>query len=239
MNRRLNAILVPVFSLALAGVAHAQLKDNLEVNLFGGVSVYSQKHFEVGFPQSTTPIQGAFRLNTAIRGGARVGVYTRGHWSEEFFYSYEPSTAYFIRRTAPSNTLNVRLGIHNYGVTALYYLQENESHSIRPFLSIGIGGTMYLLTPEAKAFVHDPLRGNVPDMNSSNEIAMNYGVGVKMRSSDWLGFRAEIRGFLGRSPSFGLVRQSNDPNATVFPASGAISNGEASAGVIFYFFKRR
>ncbi len=239
MNRRLNAILVPLFSLALAGVAHAQLKDNLEVNLFGGASVYSQKHFEVGFPQSTTPIQGAFRLNTAIRGGARVGVYTRGHWSEELFYSYEPSTAYFIRRTAPSNSLNLRLGIHNYGVTALYYFQESESHNIRPFLSIGIGGTFYKLTPEAEAFVRDPLRGNVPDMNSSNEIAMNYGVGVKMRSSDWLGFRADIRGFLGRNPSFGLVRQSDNPNATVFPASGVISNGEASAGVIFYFFKRR
>ena len=76
-------------------------------------------------------------------------------------------------------------------------------------------------------------------MNSDNELAMNYGVGVKMRTSDWLGFRADIRGILGRNPSFGLARQSNDPNATVFPAGGVISNGEASAGVIFYFFKRR
>jgi len=239
MNRRLNAILVPLFSFALAGVAHAQLQDNLEVNLLGGGSLYSQKHFVVAFPQTIIPIQGAFRMNTAIRGGARVGVYTRGHWSEELFYSYEPSTAYFIRRTAPSSTLNVRLGIHNYGVTALYYFQENESHSIRPFLSIGIGGTFYHITTESQAFLRDPLGGNVPDMNSDNELAMNYGVGVKMRTSDWLGFRADIRGILGRNPSFGLARQSNDPNATVFPAGGVISNGEASAGVIFYFFKRR
>ena len=73
----------------------------------------------------------------------------------------------------------------------------------------------------------------------ANEIALNYGVGVKMRSSDWVGFRADLRGFLGRSPSFGLVRRSNDPNATVFPASGAIHNGEASVGVVFYFYNKR
>src|SRR4051812_25080483 len=88
----------------LPNVAHAQLKDNLELNVFGAGSVYTDKKFEVGFPQitssvigspqSTTPIQGAFRLSKAARGGFRVGVYTRGHWSEEFFYSYEPNIAH-------------------------------------------------------------------------------------------------------------------------------------------------
>ena len=68
---------------------------------------------------------------------------------------------------------------------------------------------------------------------------MNYGFGVKStRSAGWLGFRFDLRGFVGRHPSFGLARQSNDPNATVFPATGVIHNGEASAGLIFYFGKR-
>jgi hypothetical protein len=239
MNRRLNnAILVPAISLVFANVALAQLKDNLEFNLFGGVSVYSSKKFEIGFPQSTLPIQGTFRLNKAVRGGLRVSVYTRGHWSEEFFYSYEPSTAHFIRRSPPTNSVDLRLGIHNYGITGLYYLQEDESHSIRPFLSIGVGGTFYRFTPEAEAISRDPLRGNLPVTNS-NVLTLNYGVGVKTRTSGWLGFRADVRGFLMRNPTFGLPRQSNDPNAPVFPASGAIHNAEASAGVVFYFFKRR
>src|SRR5947209_4569365 len=103
MDRRLtSAIFVFCVFVLLPGAALAQLKDNLEVNLFGGGSVYSDKKFEIGFPQSTLPVQGAFKLNKAIRGGLRVGVYTRGHWSEEFFYSYEPSTAHFIRRSAPT-----------------------------------------------------------------------------------------------------------------------------------------
>jgi hypothetical protein len=228
--------------------ARAQLKDNIELNLFGGGSFYVRKNFEVGFPQTTSvigssfttaPVKGAFQMGNAIRGGLRVGVYDRGHWSEEFFYSYEPSTARFIRRSSPSASLGLDVGVHNYGVTALYYLNDNESRNVRPFLSIGVGGTLYQLSSEAKSFARDPFRGNLPGINNSNELALNYGVGIKTRASDWLGFRADIRGFLGHTPNFGLPTESSDPNATVFPVSGAINNGEASAGVIFYFFNRR
>jgi hypothetical protein len=235
-------ILLPV-------IAQAQIKDNIEINVFGGGSFYTDKKFEVGFPQitgsvlgpaaTTAPIQGAFRFTNALRGGLRVGVYTRGHWSEEFFYSYEPSTAHIIRRSPPTGSINLGVGIHNYGVTALYYLEENESRVIRPFLSIGVGGTFYRLNDRAVSFARDPFRGNLPGINNSNELALNYGIGVKARTSGWLGFRADVRGFLEHTPAFGLPRESNDPNATVFPVTGAIHNGEASVGVIFYFYNKR
>ncbi len=249
MNRALRITLFVLSLFVLSpNLAHAQLSDNFELNLFGGGSFYTQKRFEVGFPQTTsvigsslttTPVQGAFRMNKAIRGGVRVGVYTRGHWSEEFFYSYEPSSARFIRRSAPSASLGLDVGVHNYGVTALYYLNDNETRNFRPFLSIGVGGTIYRLTSQAQSFARDPFRGNLPGINNSHELALNYGIGVKTRASDWLGFRADIRGFVGHTPSFGLPHESSDPNATVFPVAGAIQNGEASAGVIFYFFNRR
>jgi len=239
MNRRLqNIIGMLVYLLAFSSVAHAQLKDNIEVNLFGGGSIYTKKNFEIGFPQSATPIQETFKLSrAAFRGGLRVGVYDRGHWSEEFFYSYEPNTAHFV---ATSTSVDLPIRVHNFGVTALYYLQENESQSIRPFLSVGLGGTLYRLTQEAESIAGDPSQGNLPGIKSSNVLTLNYGVGVKVRPlSGWLGFRADVRGFLGPNPSFRLPSQSADPNAIVFPAGGAMSNGEASAGVIFYFFNRR
>jgi len=138
-----------------------------------------------------------------------------------------------------SGALHLAVGIHNYGVTALYYLQENESRGVRPFLSIGIGGTFYNLTKEAFSFARDPFRGNLPGINNSNELTMNYGIGVKARTSGWLGFRADVRGFVEHVPSFGLPHESNNPNAVVFPVSGAINNGEASVGVVFYFYNRR
>ena len=240
MRRRLaNTIIVLSFGLGLANPAIAQVKDNLELNVFGGGSWYSTKKYEVGFPQSATPVSGQFRFDRALRAGLRASVYTRGHWSEELFYSYEPNKAHFLRHTAPTGSVTLSTQVHNYGVTALYYLNENESHSVRPFLSVGIGGTVYRLTPQARAFADDPLRGNLGDMDNSHELALNYGVGFKARSSGWLGFRADVRGFLGRTPSFGLARHSSDPNSTVFPASGALHNAEASAGLIFYFYGKR
>ena len=50
---------------------------------------------------------------------------------------------------------------------------------------------------------------------------------------------ADLRGFLGGTPSFGLPQESNNPNAAVFPPGGALNNGEASAGIVIYFFKKR
>ena len=237
--RGTNTALALVVGLCLSSAAHAQLKDNIEVNAFGGGSWYSAQHFETGFPQSVTPVFGKFRMDNTWMGGLRLGVYTRGHWSQEFFFSYEPNNANLIRTTAPASSMSLSTKVINYGVNAIYYLNDNESEKFRPFLSAGIGGTSYLLTTEAKSFAIDPLRGNLPDIDNSNELAFNYGVGVKSRTAGWLGFRADVRGFVGRSPSFGLARRSSDPNATVFPASGAINNAQATAGIIVYFFGKR
>ena len=234
-----NAIVVMGFCLGLSSAAYAQLKDNLELNVFGGGSWFSSKKYDIGFPQSITPVAGKFRLDHGLRAGLRVGVYTSGHWSEEFFYSYEPNKAHIIRQTAPSKDAALAIQVHNYGINALYYLNDNESLSVRPFLSIGIGGTLYRLTPQAQIFINDPLRGNLGDINNSNELAVNFGFGVKTRTTNWVGLRGDVRGFIGRTPSFGLARESGDPNATVFPASGPLHNTEATVGVVFYFFGKR
>jgi opacity protein-like surface antigen len=234
-----NAVLTLGLGLWLSGVAFAQLKDNIEINLFGGGSWYSAKNFEISYPQSVTPILGRFHFDNAWKGGVRLGVYTRGHWGEEFFYSYEPNNAHFIRRTPPTGAFDLSVQVHSYGATALYYLNDDESQRWRPFLSVGLGGTVYMLTADARTFATDPLRGNLLDIDNSNELVFNYGAGVKTRGSRWLGFRADVRGFVGRTPSFGLARRSTDPNATVFPVSGGLYNAEASAGVILYFFGKR
>src|SRR5438093_3163597 len=194
MNRRLKDLIVTfVCLLAFSSVAHAQLKDNIEVNLFGGGSIYSRKKFEIGFPQSAIPIQETFKLSRAVRGGLRVGVFDRGHWSQEFFYSYEPNTAHFFRVSAPSTSVDLRLRVHNYGFTGLYYFQYNESQSLRPFVSICVGGTLYRLTQEAESIARDSLRGNFPGIKNSHLIALSYGICWRVRqSSSWIGFREDL-----------------------------------------------
>jgi hypothetical protein len=243
MRQRLaNAIGVIGLCAWMSTGAYAQygVKDNAEINLFGGGSFFSSKDFEISFPQSLTPVQGEFRLDHATwLAGVRVGVYTRGHWSEEFFYSYQPNKVHLDRVTPPTVSTVIPIQVHNYGITGLYYFSENESRTVRPFLSIGVGGVLYRLTQESEAFAHDPLRGDLLDMHNSNEFALNYGVGIKARAAKWVGFRADIKGFLGQTPTFGIPRHSPDPTVTVFPVGGALSNAEASAGLVFYFFEKR
>jgi len=243
MSRWLSTA-IAVFALygCMASAAYAQyshLRDNIELNLFGGGSWYTHNDFEVSFPQSVTPIEDRLNFDRAVRGGVRLGVYTHGHWSEELFYSYEPNTTHLVRFTPTATSVSLPTRVQNYGVTALYYFHDDETHHVRPFLSIGVGGTLYMLTAEAQAIARDPQRGNLPPIRNSNELSMNYGIGVKTRVNRWLGFRADARGFVSATPSFGLPHSSSDPAQPVLPVSGATNNGEASAGLVFYFFERR
>jgi opacity protein-like surface antigen len=239
MTRRLtNAILLVFCCLALSNNVFAQLKDNIELNVFGAGSVYTRNHYEIGYPQSPNPIPGEVKFHPHARFGTRLGVYTRGRWGEEFFYSFEPN-GMTISQGGPTPTkTDIRIRMHNYGINALYYLQETESHAFQPFVSAGIGGVLYEIRQESSAFLRDPARGNLEDMNNANEVAFNYGFGFKVHPGGWFGLRFDIRDFMVRQPSFGLARQSNDPNATVFPATGILNNGELSLGVTFYFGKR-
>jgi hypothetical protein len=242
MNRRLtNAFLALGLYLFFSNNAFAQyqLKDNIEVNVFGAGSVWSSKHYVIGYPQSPTNIPGELKIDSEGRFGVRLGVYTRGHWGEEFYYSYEPNGVTISQGGPFPKTTNIRVGISNYGINSLYYLNETESHAFQPFLSAGLGGTLYEIRQESLANLRNPALGNIPDADNSNELAFNFGFGFKARTNGWLGFRFDVRDYVSRAPSFGLARQSNNPTATVLPATGAINNGEVSVGLTFYFFGRR
>ena len=46
---------IGVFSM-LSSAVYAQLREDLELNIFGAGSIHSNKHFEISFPQSATLI---------------------------------------------------------------------------------------------------------------------------------------------------------------------------------------
>jgi len=239
MTRRLtNAITLLGIYLVFSSNAFAQLKDNLELNLFGAGSVHTKNQYEIGFPQSAVPIPGELRIQAHARFGTRLGVFTRGHWGQEFFYSFEPNRMRISQGGALPSRTDIHLGIHNYGINALYYPRETESHVFQPFLSAGIGGTLYHISHDSVTNLRDPSRGNLPDMDNANELAFNFGLGFKTRSTGRVGLRVDLRDYVGRSPSFGLERRSNVATDTVLPATGVIHNGELSVGLVFYFGRR-
>src|SRR5207245_2940651 len=100
-----SALILVGVLMMFSSAAFAELRDDLEVNIFGIGTVHSAKDYEIGFPQSATPIPGHFKFDKGIGGGLRVNVYSRGHWGEEIFYSYESNTAHFTRRGTSSSSL--------------------------------------------------------------------------------------------------------------------------------------
>ena len=235
-----NSFLMLLGCLIFAAPSLAQEADDLELNFFVAGSMYTKNTFDVGFPQSPTPIQSQFRFDDSIRGGIRMNVFNGGHWGEEFFYSFEPNQA-TIKQTVTSPATGTAvfqtkldIQVHNFGINAIYFLSADEVRRTRPFFSFGFGGTVYRPTDEARQAAADPNRANLRGFGQSNELALNYGTGFKSRLNDRVGFRMDVKGFLGRSPSFSLARESSDPAAKVFPASGAIHNLEASGGLIVY-----
>jgi hypothetical protein len=239
MTRRVINAAIPLLGLCLmlSNNAYAQEGNNLELNLFGAGSIYTRNHYQIGYPQTATPFTGEMRFEPHSRFGGRFGVYTRGRWGEEFFYSFEPNTVRLQASASPGPT-DMRLRIHNYGANALFYMVETESHGFQPFLSAGLGGTVYQIRQESLSTVRDPRRGNLPDINNSHELAFNYGLGFKARSAGWFGLRLDLRDFVARAPSFGLARQSIDPLAVVMPATGVVHNAELSLGFTIYFNRR-
>jgi hypothetical protein len=236
MNRCVTAAIVFLsFCFLCSNNVWAQFSDYSELNVFGAGSIYSKNNFQTAFPQSAVPIPGQLKFDSHFRAGARFGMYMRGHWGEEVFYSYEPNTMTIISGAPAASRKDFSIGINNYGVNALYYFAEVETHSVLPFVSAGIGGTFYRVRPTSLAFARNPAGGNFPDMNNANELAFNFGGGFKTHTKGWFGIRADVRDFIGRTPSFGIPRSSNNPAAIVLPAFGATNNFEGSFGFVFYF----
>jgi len=232
MKRSLLSLILLVVVLGVPSMAFSQEFRNLELNPFLAGSGHTKSLYTIGFPQTIAPISGEFKYKNALRGGLRFNINTTGHWGEELFFSYEPNTAQIRRKTAPQHELDLGTRILNFGVNALYYINENEDAHMRPYLTFGVGGTMDRPTAVAIQVANDPLQGNLPGFSSDSYLALNYGFGFKQRLSKDFGFRLDVRGFVTRNPTFGLPRSSPDASAVVFPATGAASNLEVSVGMI-------
>ena len=121
-----RSVLSVVVLVGIAGLAQAQEFRNMELNTFVALSSHTKNQFEIGFPQTITPIQAEFKLNNTTRGGLRFNVNTTRHWGEEVFFSYEPNKARLTRKTTPAQTQNLPIRTYNFGINAMYYMNEEE-----------------------------------------------------------------------------------------------------------------
>ena len=212
--------------------AQSQSNFDFEMNLFAGPSFFTDKLFEIGPPQSPTPIPMTFGVGRDLRGGLRLNFITTEKWGLEAFSSYESTTTAIQRNDNAVPELRFPIQLYRFGVDLLYYPLGSEGRNrIVPFVLGGGGAAIYRPTSEAKRIASDPLQGNLPDLIESGRALFNYGVELKYRLTASIGFRVDFQGGLSSHPNFGLPTRSDEPTDTVFPLTGLFRNAGFSIGI--------
>jgi hypothetical protein len=231
-----NVFLFAVFFLIGAPKAFPQgisLK-NLELSLSAGRSSFSSKDFQIGSPQSSTPIDGTMKIKGGTRGEGRLNFLTSNRFGSEAFYIYEKNSVEFNRSGASEDTLSIPLQVHLFGVNVLYYPTGTTESKWRPFVSVGGGAMIYRPTGRGQDIATDPLRGNLPSFIESSRAAVTIGAGLKRSLGRSFGVRFDVGDVLTGVPTFGLPHDSTDPNASVLPISGRMNNFHASVGITLF-----
>ncbi len=104
----------------------------------------------------------------------------------EVNYGYSLNTQSY---QAPTGSLGVRAGQHE--VTAAY-VYRHQMHALTPFVEAGVGGLIF-----------DPT--NAPGASTQARAAFVYGAGADINLAKRLFLRAEYRGLIYDSPTFGIA----------------------------------
>ncbi len=221
--------------MAVAGSAFAETKWRFEV--FGAALTPLSKNFEIVPPQSTVTLSGTQQFSFGGRGGVRVGADVKGHWGQDFIYSYG-SNATKIVNQSNSAQFEFTSRTHQFSYNGLWYPGGNavgKESGAFPYLTAGVGGTFHVLSQAAVNAALDPNRGGLGALHNENVLDFNAGGGVLFRMSSRFGIRIDARDFMSRAVRYGLPQASSDPNATVFPISGVFQRIEASVAFVIYF----
>jgi opacity protein-like surface antigen len=122
----------------------------------------------------------------------------------------------------------------------IFYPIRYEGAKVTPFATGGIGFGAYSLSDEARAKAADtgPNGYGIGSLRPSEKrFAFNYGLGVKAKISSRIGVRADFRHIFSDVPSYGLPKESPNPNQVVLPIQGKLQMYEASAGIYFHVSK--
>jgi hypothetical protein len=210
--------------------AHAYAENSYRFELFGGASIPVDKDFRIGLPQSTVPLRGEIAVSPGGLGGIRVGVDGLGHWGQDFSYSYGTNASKIIVRDNGEFAFTSRS--HQFGYNVLFYPGGLKSKSIHPYLTAGVGGTIYTMSQESTG---EGLEAGMGKLKAHTSFAGNFGGGVWLLASESCGFRIDARDWMTNSPKFGIPESSDDPSVFVFPARGVFHQFEVSIAFVYSF----
>ncbi len=201
------------------------LPDLLELDPFGGVSLFAQINY--GLNQQF--IDGG-------TGGGRVAYNFSRFLGLEFSYNFSGNNVRLSAFNSSLPTYNFNEQSHGVSLDPVINFRRRGSR-VQPYVTFGFGSIDFVPTKQAKDFATNPANSAIyhtQALRSDFEVAFNYGGGVKFHISPHLGVRLDVRGvILPKNPTFGLP---NYPDNGTYIASKYLLQGmEATVGLVFYF----
>lgn len=205
----------------------ANLPDTVELDPFGGVSMFGQVNRGLTMKHLTG---GAL--------GGRVGVNVSKYVGLEMMYQYTVNNVRFLTPTQPDLPLyDFGNRIHELALNPVFHFTPKGSR-VRPYVTVGASAVQYTPTDAAKRIARDPAVNAVyfsGNLNDNLQVGLNYGGGVKFHLSDHFGLRLDARGLYSRNPTYGLP---NYPTGGIYiPKNNTLNGVRVTAGLIFYLGK--
>ncbi len=239
---RKTLIVLAIFLVqGVSGQLFAQGDFGFEIGGFGGYSIWKDRNFQIGPPQvpvGSPPISLNFAYDDEIVYGGRFNILSRGHWGGEFSYSYQSNTLSLSRQNFTGSSVRLDGGVHHFFYNMIFNLVPYEKSKLVPFVTGGVGLAGYALSDEARANAADPTVYGIGNLRPyEKRFAYNYGFGIKAKITSRVGVRGDFRHIFSDVPSFGLPKESTNPNQVILPIQGKLQMYEASAGIYFHFSK--
>lgn len=228
-----TAIYVAVLALILTSATFASAAEwKYRFEVFGAGSFPQGKDFEIPVPQSSTLVKGQHKWSNGLRGGIRFGSDT-GHWGQDIIYSYGANAT---RIVTPGGDFAIRNRVQQICINAIWYPGAvGADRKATPYVTAGIGGTVYSLPQSVVNQALDPAVAGLGKLREEKVFAFNAGGGVNVRVNNVWGIRVDVRDYMTRAPRYGLPKTSDNPAATVFPVGGVFHQLELSIGFVYYF----
>lgn len=225
-----HALLMTAFAAMLMAAASANAETSYRFELYGSASLPLDKDFEIGLPQATSPMSGEYDVSPGFRGGIRFGVDGSGHWGQDLFYSYGANASRIVVHQNGDFAFTTRS--HQFGYNVLLYPGGLAPKKFYPYITAGVGGTIFTLSQNA---INQGLDAGLGKLKNHTSFTFNAGGGFRYMVKDSFGFRIDLRDAMSHPPRFGLLESSDNPDTFVFPVNGVFHQFEASVSFVYTF----
>ena len=216
----------PAKATSKAGMGGDEHPDLVEIDPFGGISIYGQ-------------LNTGLTMHTADGGvgGIRVAFNPSRYIGIELWADYANANIEFRNSTSPTIP-TYSFGSKNYvfGLNPVFNFKPRGSKVI-PYVTVGPMGTEFTPTNLAENLTKQPTNialYHANNLNSNLQAGINYGGGVKWHFNDHWGMRFDVRGLYSRNPTFGLPNSPAITTGIYIPAHQTYNGLQATIGLVYF-----